>query len=121
MKRIAVVEDNPDNLLLIQAILGKDYDLSTYEDGPIALEGLAKSSVDLMLIDIALPGMDGVELLGKLRKMDHLKQAPAIALTAHAMVGDKEKYLKAGFDGYYSKPILNFDEFNTLIRSLLDG
>lgn len=120
MKRIAVVEDNPDNLLLINAILGNDYELSTYEDGQLALEGLADTSVDLMLIDIALPGMDGVALLGKLRDFDHLDGVPAVALTAHAMVGDKEKYLRVGFDGYYSKPILDFDDFKLQISSFMN-
>ena len=120
MTKIAIVEDNPDNLLLLQAILGQDFELVTAENGQEALASIPGSGVQLMLIDIALPGMDGVELLGKLRLEADLASIPAIALTAHAMVGDKEKYIEIGFDDYYSKPILNFDEFKALIDSYLN-
>lgn len=119
MKKIAVVEDNPDNLMLIEAILGGEFELLTFENGIDALTGLPGSGVDIMLIDIALPEMDGVALLNQLKKIDDLAKTPAIALTAHAMVGDREKYLNEGFDGYFSKPILDMDEFKTLIRTFL--
>ncbi len=117
MKRIAVVEDNPDNLLLVEAILSGDYEIVTYETGQEALDGIPGAAVDLILLDISLPGMDGVQVLQELRKLESLKEIPVIALTAHAMVGDREKYLKEGFDNYYTKPIVDMDEFQQLVAS----
>ena len=107
MKRIAVVEDNPDNRLLVQAILEDVYELSEYETGSEAIEGLGEDLPDLILLDISLPGMDGTEVLDWIRKQDDLKETPVIALTAHAMAGDREKYISAGFNDYATKPIVD--------------
>ncbi|HOJ59036.1 MAG TPA: response regulator [bacterium] len=107
MKKIAVVEDNPDNRLLVQAILEDLYEVVEYETGPEALEGMENDPPDLVLLDISLPGMDGAEVLRRLRDSPRLKTLPVVALTAHAMAGDREKYLKAGFDDYVTKPILD--------------
>ena len=104
---IAVVEDNPDNRLLLQALLGDRYDLVEFDNGLDALAGLAASRPDLVLLDISLPGMDGNEILGRIRADAHLRTLPVIALTAHAMAGDREKYLGAGFDDYVTKPIID--------------
>jgi len=119
MKTIAVVEDNADNLLLVKAILGKDYQMLTFENGPAALEGLPGATVDLILLDISLPGMDGVAVLQELKKIDQFQDMPFIALTAHAMRGDREKYLGAGFDDYYTKPIIDMQDFKATIASHL--
>ena len=62
---------------------------------------------DLILLDISLPGMDGTEVLDWIRKQDDLKETPVIALTAHAMAGDREKYISAGFNDYVTKPIVD--------------
>ena len=107
MTVIAVVEDNADNRLLLQAILGDSYDIDEYEAGAAALEGLARSRPDLVLLDISLPGMDGVEVLSRIRADERLRDLPVIALTAHVMAGDREKYLGAGFDDYIAKPIVD--------------
>ena len=107
MTTIAVVEDNADNRLLLQAILEGLYDVVEYENGVDALAGLAASLPDLVLLDISLPGMDGNEILGRIRADDALKALPVIALTAHAMSGDREKYLAAGFNDYITKPIVD--------------
>jgi len=107
MTRIAVVEDNADNRLLLQAILGGDYDIDEYENGPDALAGLPRSRPEVVLLDISLPGMDGNEILARLRADAGLQDLPVIALTAHAMAGDREKYLAAGFDDYITKPIID--------------
>ena len=107
MKRIPVVEDNPDNRLLVQAILEDVYELSEYETGSEAIEGLGEDLPDLILLDISLPGMDGTEVLDWIRKQDDLKETPVIALTAHAMAGDREKYISAGFNDYVTKPIVD--------------
>ena len=105
--RVAVVEDNPDNRLLVRAILEDRYEVEEYENGPDALAGLARSRPDLLLLDISLPGMDGVEVLRHVRADPRLAALPVVALTAHAMAGDREKFLAAGFDEYVTKPIVD--------------
>lgn len=105
--RLAVVEDNADNRLLLQALLGDAYELSEYENGLDALEGLRRQRPDLVLLDISLPGMDGNEILAHIRRDASLSGLPVIALTAHAMAGDRERYLAAGFNDYITKPIVD--------------
>jgi len=105
MKKLAVVEDNADNRLLIQAILEDLYEITEYETGLEALEGLEEEKPDLILLDISLPGIDGTEVLKRIRDDQSLKSIPVVALTAHAMAGDRERFLSSGFDGYIAKPI----------------
>ena len=107
MTTIAVVEDNADNRLLLHALLDGPYDLVEFENGTDALAGLRATPPDLVLLDISLPGMDGNEILSHLRADPKLRRLPVIALTAHAMRGDREKYLAAGFDDYVTKPIVD--------------
>ena len=107
MNTVAVVEDNADNRLLLQAILDGLYNVVEYENGVDALAGLSASLPDLVLLDISLPGMDGNEILARIRADDQLRRLPVIALTAHAMAGDREKYLAAGFNDYITKPIVD--------------
>jgi two-component system cell cycle response regulator DivK len=107
MTRIAVVEDNADNRLLLQAILDGLYELVEYENGIDALAGLRAELPDLVLLDISLPGMDGNEILARIRADRTLRPLPVIALTAHAMAGDREKYLASGFNDYITKPIVD--------------
>jgi two-component system cell cycle response regulator DivK len=116
MTTIAIVEDNADNRLLLQAILDGLYDLVEYENGIDALAGLAASLPDLVLLDISLPGMDGNEILARIRADPALDKLPVIALTAHAMSGDREKYLAAGFNDYITKPIVD----ETILLSAID-
>jgi CheY-like chemotaxis protein len=119
MKKIAIIEDNPDNRLLVCTILEDDYRIFEYASGSDALKGVAIELPDLFLIDISLPGMDGLEVLNRLRSQPETKEIPAIALTAHAMVGDREKFLLAGFQEYVSKPIIDETHFLKVIRTLL--
>jgi two-component system, cell cycle response regulator DivK len=107
MTTIAVVEDNADNRLLLQALLSERYELVEFDNGADALAGLSASLPDLVLLDISLPGMDGNEILSRIRADERLRPLPVIALTAHAMSGDREKYLSAGFDDYITKPIVD--------------
>jgi two-component system, cell cycle response regulator DivK len=107
MRNLAVVEDNADNRLLLQAILDGDYSLVEYDNGIDALAGLRASLPELVLLDISLPGMDGNEILNRIRADEQLRHLPVIALTAHAMAGDREKYLAAGFNDYITKPIVD--------------
>jgi two-component system cell cycle response regulator DivK len=107
MTTIAVVEDNADNRLLLHALLDGPYEIVEFENGIDALAGLRDAPPDLVLLDISLPGMDGNEILMHLRNDPRLRILPVIALTAHAMMGDREKYLAAGFDDYVTKPIVD--------------
>jgi len=107
--KVAIVEDNPDNRLLVQALLEDRYEISEYESGVDAVSRLADEVPDLVLLDISLPEMDGTEVLAWIRRQDVLKDLPVIALTAHAMAGDREKYLAAGFNDYVTKPIVDED------------
>ncbi|MDE3173536.1 MAG: response regulator [Gemmatimonadota bacterium] len=107
MTTVAVVEDNPDNRLLLRAILGDAYDIVEYDNGEDALAAFARARPDVVLLDISLPGMDGLQILARIRDDAALRTLPVIALTAHAMAGDREKYLRAGFDDYLTKPIVD--------------
>lgn len=119
-RKVAVVEDNPDNRLLVQALLEDRYDLSEYETGVDAVEGLPEDVPDVILLDISLPEMDGTEVLEWLRGQDRLKEIPVIALTAHAMAGDREKYLSIGFNEYVTKPIVDEDVLIDAIERCLN-
>ncbi len=105
--KVAVVEDNPDNRMLVQALLEDRFEISEYETGMEAVEGLPGNVPDLILLDISLPEMDGTEVLAWIRGQDRLKNLPVIALTAHAMAGDRDKYLAAGFNDYVTKPLVD--------------
>lgn len=106
-KLIGVVEDNPDNRLLLQAILGDMYEIMEWESAVDALkdDGLKARLPDVLLLDISLPEMDGVAALKIIRADPVLSRLRVIALTAHAMTGDRERYLGEGFDDYVTKPI----------------
>ncbi|MGE0159213.1 MAG: response regulator [Gemmatimonadales bacterium] len=106
-QKVAVVEDNPDNRMLVQALLEDRFEISEYETGMEAVKGLPGNVPDLILLDISLPEMDGTEVLAWIRGQDGLKNLPVIALTAHAMAGDRDKYLAAGFNDYVTKPIVD--------------
>ena len=105
--KIAVVEDNPDNRLLVQALLEEYYEILEFETGVDAVDRLLDDLPALILLDISLPEMDGTEVLGWIRSQEELKETPVVALTAHAMAGDREKFLAAGFNDYLTKPIID--------------
>ena len=121
MKRIALVEDNVDNRALIAAILDDvaGFELHEYIDGPSALEGMVSTRPDLVLLDISLPGMDGTEVLERIRGHAQLRELPVVVLTAHAMRGDRERFLGLGFDAYIGKPIVDETELLETIHRLL--
>jgi CheY-like chemotaxis protein len=120
MKRsIAVIEDNADNRLLLRAILRQQYEITEYASGEEGLEGLRRVSVELVLLDVSLPNMSGLDVLMEIRKDETLQLLPVVALTAHAMSGDRERLLAAGFDHYIAKPIVDEDELTDAIERLL--
>ncbi len=104
--RILYVEDNYQNMRLVRKILNHaGYEMLEAEDGLTALEVVASESMDLILLDINLPDIDGLEVLARIRENPALQALPIIALTANAMVGDREKMLAAGCSDYLPKPI----------------
>ena len=128
MKRILVVEDNETNLYLIRFILNKSgYEVIEAREGAVGVELAAKEKPDLILMDIQLPDIDGLEATKAIRNLEcglrnkieegpyseseirnlksQIKKIPIIALTSFAMVGDREKALAAGCTGYIEKPI----------------
>ena len=116
MKVLAVVEDNADNRLLVRAILGDQYHVREYVNGADALAAFTGGEIpDVVLMDISLPGINGIEVLASMRADEHLAHLPVVALTAHAMDGDRAALLDAGFDEYVAKPI--FDE-SVLVRAV---
>jgi CheY-like chemotaxis protein len=103
--RILIVEDNTDNMKLFRAVLAiRGHAVTSLFGGEGLLETVRSTQPDVILLDIQLPGSDGFQLLDQLRQ-DGMVLPPVVALTAHAMSGDREKALAAGFDGYLTKPI----------------
>ena len=103
---ILYVEDNPDNRLLVKRILlSEDYSLLEATDAAEALDVLARTHPDLILMDINMPGVDGYTLTAKIKALPGFERVPILAVTANVMRGDKEKTLEAGCDGYIQKPL----------------
>ena len=105
-ERILVVEDNEKNMKLFRDVLqAKGYEIVEATTGERAVELAIEDGPALVLMDIQLPDIDGVEALGRLRADERSASIPVLALTAQAMEGDRERFLAAGFDGYVSKPV----------------
>jgi CheY-like chemotaxis protein len=120
MAKILIVEDSPDNMKLFSTILGlKGHEVTGLPGGEGLLEAVERTRPDLVLMDIQLPGKDGFALLEQIRRSP-FPAARVIALTAHAMTGDRERALEAGFDGYITKPI-DIRSFPDQIQRALSG
>ncbi len=105
-KTILLIEDNPQNRYLVQFLLEtRGYEILQAETGSQGLEMAANHRPDLILLDIQLPGMDGHAVARALKSDPQLKAIPIVAVTSYAMVGDREKCLAAGAEGYIEKPI----------------
>lgn len=105
MARILIVEDSPDNMKLFRTILTlKGHEVAGLPGGDNLLGTVESFAPELVLMDIQLPGKDGFALLREIRESAHAKLR-VVALSAHAMTGDRERALEAGFDGYITKPI----------------
>jgi len=103
---ILIVDDNPANMKLVRVLLSSEgYDVRTALDAEAALGELRSSRPDLILMDIQLPGMDGLELTRKLKSDPATRNIKIVGLTAYAMRGDQERIIAAGCDGYIPKPI----------------
>jgi two-component system, cell cycle response regulator DivK len=104
--RILVVEDNQDNMTLISDVLQSlDYEVLQATDGEQGVQMAGEHKPDLILMDLSLPRMDGWTATRHIKADPQTQNIPVIALTAHAMVGDRERALEAGCDDYVSKPI----------------
>jgi two-component system, cell cycle response regulator DivK len=106
MKQVLVIEDNKDNLRLISVALNQyGYEALPAETGEEGIELAIKALPFFILLDINLPGMDGFETARRLRGCETLNNIPIIAITSYAMLGDREKIMAAGCNGYFDKPI----------------
>jgi two-component system cell cycle response regulator DivK len=104
--KILLVEDNEKNMKLFRDVLrAAGYATLEATTGGEALKLAVEHDPDLVLLDVGLPDIDGVAVLGRLRTEDRTAAIPVLALTAQAMSGDRERFLAAGFDGYVSKPV----------------
>jgi CheY-like chemotaxis protein len=104
MTKVLVVEDNPLNMeLVVELLIAHGFRVHEAIDGGIALKKMETEDYDLVLMDIELPGLDGVEVTKIIK--EKYKKVPVIALTSYAMKGDRERFLAAGFDEYLSKPL----------------
>lgn len=118
---ILIVDDVVDNLALISLDLQQQgYRVVTASDGEKGIHVAALTRPDIILMDIAMPGVDGLEATRKLRQDASLRSIPIIALTAYDTGGFRRAAADAGFDGYLTKPI-NFDRLHDLIQSLLES
>lgn len=118
-KKILVVEDNPLNMELLKDILeAQGYQIVQAFNSEEALTLLKVAKPDLIVMDIQLPGMDGLTLTRLLKEKEGFKNIPIVAVTAHTMKGDREKALAAGCNGYVSKPI-NIKLFSATIEDFL--
>jgi two-component system cell cycle response regulator DivK len=105
-KSLLVVDDNPENLKLILMILATSgYELTTASDALEAQRLIERRTPDLILLDLQLPGMDGLELTRRLKSSPETSDIPIVAVTAYAMKGDENKARSAGCDGYLVKPV----------------
>jgi len=104
--RILIVEDNDDNMVLVRDVLtSRGYTVIEAVDGQQGLDLAQSERPDLIIMDLSLPLVDGWTVVRQLKADPELRRIPVVALTAHAMVGDREKALDAGCDDYLAKPI----------------
>ena len=116
MKRILIAEDRPASLELIRTVLEcAGYEVIEALDGQEAIEKASGNPVDLVLLDLQMPKVDGFGVLAELRENPRYARTPIVALTASAMQGDRERALEAGFSSYVTKPV----EL-TVLRSEID-
>ena len=120
-KKILIVDDNQDSRELVAKVLkNKGYQTTEVADGEEALERAVSEKPDLILLDISIPKIDGYEVARRLKSQEEFRDIPIIALTAHAMKGNREKVIVEGFEGYISKPI-DVRKFPEQVRSYLRG
>jgi CheY-like chemotaxis protein len=119
--RVLVIEDHEANIQLIDYLLrAHGYQPLLARNGPDGLRMAIEEQPDVILLDIRMPDMDGYEVAAAIRKVPALAHTRIVAVTASAMVGDRERIAAAGFDGYIQKPI-DLDTFIAEVEGFLDG
>ena len=121
-KQVFCIEDNPVNMLLVSRIVeAEGHELIKAEDGPTAVKALLEDGLkpDIILLDINLPGIDGLELARRFKADERVAPIPLIATTAQVLVGDRERCLEAGCDDYLPKP-LDIRKLREVMRTYLD-
>jgi two-component system, cell cycle response regulator DivK len=119
---ILYIEDNPLNMRLVRKLVNSfGYKMIEAMDGITGLEMVKSERPDLVLVDVNLPGMDGLQIATAMKTNPELASIPVIALTANAMHGDRERCLAAGCDAYIAKPIARQELFNALQRFLTEN
>jgi len=117
---ILVVEDAPDNQVLVEQVFqDSGYRVTCIQDGQAALNWLEVNHPDLILLDLSLPEIDGWEVARQLKASDRTAKIPIVAVTAHAMKGDKEVAIASGCDDYLTKP-LDIDLLEACVKHWLD-
>ncbi len=120
MTKILYVEDNEDNIYMLKSRLERrDFTVAIAMDGEQAVEMAVAEEPDLIIMDLSLPNVDGWEATRRLKANDKTSHIPVVALSAHAMVGDREKALEAGCDDYDTKPV-ELQRLLDKIQALLD-
>jgi CheY-like chemotaxis protein len=121
MTKILYVEDNEDNIYMLKSRLERrDFSVVIAMDGEQAVEMATAEEPDLIIMDLSLPNVDGWEATRRLKANDETKHIPVVALSAHAMVGDRETALDAGCDDYDTKPV-EFQRLLDKMQALLDS
>ena len=119
MKTALIAEDNPVNRELLRELLEmRGFSVLEAPDGEQTLKQIEQTKPDILLLDLNMPVLDGVETLKRIRQDPELAGLPVLAVTAYAMRGDRERILSSGFDGYVSKPI-SPSELGTELERLL--
>ena len=114
-RRVAILEDDTASREVLKLILEDQYEVTCYEDGISGLEGIRHEIPQAVVMDINMPYMDGIQVIQEIRNDPDLAGIFAVALTAHGMTGDREKFLGLGFNYYVLKPVLDFE---ALMRTL---
>jgi len=120
-KKVLAIEDNQTNMVLISRIVeAEGHELLQATDGPSALETLEAKVPDIILLDINIPGIHGLDLARRIKSDERLWHIPIIATTANVLIGDKERCLEAGCDDYLPKP-LDIRKLREMMRYYLDN
>jgi CheY-like chemotaxis protein len=114
--KVSIIEDHDDNRELLRFILDDFYEVESFRDGATGLAGIRESPPDIILLDISMPNVGGLEVIREIRSDPRIRHIPVIAVTAHTMKGDRELILSYGFSDYVAKPIVDLDSFQQLIQ-----
>lgn len=123
LKQIWIIDDNADSRALARVILAScpDYDLVELPSGDAAIDRLARSVPDLMLLDISMPGLNGFDVLAAVRARADACHLPILAYTSFAAAAERREFLARGFDGCVCKPLLDEDDLLLPVARLLPG